>query len=132
MSTEPIRHFPVRPNLLQLKHQAKEFLKALHAEEPEAVAEYRLLHRSSAEPAKAKLTDAQYVLAKSYGLSSWPRLVLACRMTNAIWEDDAATVRELILTHPKMLTEGARGMPDNWGRRCLMPRLRVATTSSSY
>ena len=115
MSTEPIRHLPVRPNLQQLKHQAKDFLKALHSEEPGAVAEYRQLCRSQGEPKEAKLTDAQYVLAKSYGLSSWPRLVLACQMTHAIWENDVSAVRDLVLAHPKLLKESARGMQDNWG-----------------
>lgn len=115
MSTEPIRHLPVRPSLLQLRHQAKDFLKALNGGEPEAVAEYRNLHRSPADPALAKLSDAQYVLAKSYGLSSWPRLVLACRMTHAIWENDALTVRKLIAQHPKLILESARGTQDNWG-----------------
>jgi ankyrin repeat protein len=115
MSTEPIRHFPVRPNLVQLKHQAKDFLKALRSEEPAAVNEFSQLRRTPLDPSMAKLIDAQYVLARSYGLASWPRLVLACRMTNAIWDDDAATVHELIAAHPKLLKESARGFSDNWG-----------------
>lgn len=92
------RHFPVRPNLEQLKHQAKDLLRAIRRGEP-----------------AAKLADAQLALARSYGLPSWPRLVLACRMTDAIWRDDADAVRDLVLKHPRLLHENARGVESNWG-----------------
>jgi ankyrin repeat protein len=36
-------------------------------------------------------------------------------MTDAIWRDDADVVRELVLTHPKLLHEDARGVKGNWG-----------------
>ncbi|HWN41860.1 MAG TPA: ankyrin repeat domain-containing protein, partial [Thermoanaerobaculia bacterium] len=92
------RQFPVRPNLDQLKHQAKDLLRAIRRDDP-----------------SAKLADAQLALARSYGLPSWPRLVLACRMTDAIWRDDAEAVRELVLKHPRLLHENARGVESNWG-----------------
>ena len=58
----------------------------------------------------------QAALARSYGLASWPRLVTACRMTDAIWRGDADTVRSLILKDPRLLRDAARGVPDsNWG-----------------
>ena len=90
------RHFPVRPNLDQLKHQAKDLLRAVRPGDPAAAAELAKHHPERLEPAKAKLADAQLALARSYGLPSWPRLVLACRMTDAIWRDDVDTVRELV------------------------------------
>lgn len=93
------RQFPVRPDLDQLKHQAKDLLRAIRRGDP-----------------SAKLADAQFALARSYGLPSWPRLVLACRMTDAIWRDDADAVRELVLKHPRLLYENARGVEkSNWG-----------------
>lgn len=92
------RHFPVRPDLLQLKHQAKDLLRAMRQRDPDA-----------------KLSGAQLALARSYGLPSWPRLVLACRMTDAIWRDDVDAVRELVLKHPRLLHEDARGVEGNWG-----------------
>jgi len=68
------------------------------------------------DPAGAKLADAQLVLARSYGLPNWPRLVTACRMTDAIWRGDVNTVRDLIRKEPRLLHEAARGLPDsNWG-----------------
>jgi len=82
------RHFPVRPNLEQLRHQAKDFLRAVRQGDRSCLAELRKHHPKSIEPADAKLADAQFALARSYGLPSWPRLVTACRMTDAIWRGD--------------------------------------------
>ncbi len=36
-------------------------------------------------------------------------------MTDAIWRDDADAVRELVLKHPRLLHEDARGVNGNWG-----------------
>jgi ankyrin repeat protein len=117
MSSEvPYRHFPVRPNLEQLRNQAKDLLRALRRGESSAVAEVREHHPKSISLANAKLADAQLALARSYGLASWPRLVTACRMTDAIWRGDADSVRKLIEKNPRLLHEAARGTPDsNWG-----------------
>src|SRR5688572_11282338 len=109
------RHFPVRPNLDQLKHQAKDLLRAAHASEAEAVADFSTFHPRKVPPAEAILADAQLVLARSYAIESWPRLVLACQMTDAIQRDDADMVRSLVLQHPQILHEDARGTPGNWG-----------------
>jgi ankyrin repeat protein len=110
------RHFPVRPNFEQLKHQAKDLLRAIQQGDPHAIADLRKHHPKPIEPADAKLADAQLALARSYGLPSWPRLVTACRMTDAIWRGDAQTVRKLILKDPRLLHEAARALPDsNWG-----------------
>ena len=123
------RHFPVRPNLDQLKHQAKDLLRAVRQGDPAAVAELRKHHPQQGlkqagqtnEPGDSNLTDvkladAQAALARSYGLASWPRLVTACRMTDAIWRGDVEAVRALVLKYPRLLHESARGVPDsNWG-----------------
>jgi ankyrin repeat protein len=114
------RHFPVRPNLDQLKHQAKDLLRAVQQNDQAAIAELRKHHprqgTKAIEPADAKLADAQAALARSYGLPSWPRLVTACCLTDAIWRGDADAVRSLILKDPRLLHEAARGVPDsNWG-----------------
>jgi hypothetical protein len=109
------RHFPVRPNLDQLRHQAKDLLRSIRRRDPSALAELAKHHPSQPKPDAAKLADAQLALARSYGIASWPRLVLACRVTNAIWHDDAETVRELVLQYPELLHEDARGVKGNWG-----------------
>jgi hypothetical protein len=119
------RHFPVRPNLDQLKHQAKDLLRAIRQGDPAAIAELRKHHPkqgtktmdpASAKLAEVKLADAQAALARSYGLASWPRLVTACSITDAIWRGDVEAVRALVLKDPRLLHESARGMADsNWG-----------------
>ena len=109
------RHFPVRPNLDQLRDQAKDMLKAIRRGDPNAIAEFRAFHSKPIDAASARLSDAQFVLARSYGLPSWPRLVTACRMTDAVWRGDVETVRTLVLRHPRLLDEDARGVKGNWG-----------------
>lgn len=111
----PDRHLPVRPDLDQLKHQAKDLLRAIRGGDPSALAELHRHHPERIDSNEARLADAQLVLARSYGLPSWPRLVLACRLTDAIWRDDAETVRTLVLKHPRLLQEDARGVSGNWG-----------------
>jgi len=109
------RHFPVRPNLDQLRHQAKDLLRAIRRSDPAALGDLAAFHSHPIEPAAAQLADAQFVLARSYGLPSWPRLVTACRMTDAIWQGDLETVRALVLADPRLLEEDARGVKGNWG-----------------
>ena len=109
------RHFPVRPNLEQLKHQAKDLLRAIKQNDPGAIADFQKHHPKTVTPENARLADAQFVLARSYGLPSWPRLVTACHMTNAIWRGDIDTVRELVKKDPRLLHDDARGLPSNWG-----------------
>src|SRR5580704_12158936 len=85
------RQFPVRPNL---DHPRQPFV----------------------DSAAVKLADAQAALARSYGLPSWPRLVTACRMIDAIWRGDVDAVRVLVRKDPRLLHENASGMADsNWG-----------------
>jgi len=110
------RHFPVRPNLDQLKHQAKDLLRAVKQGDPAAIAELRKHHTKAIDPADAKLADAQAALARSYGIANWPRLGTACRMTDAIWRGDVDAVRRLVQKDPRLLRESARGVADsNWG-----------------
>ena len=112
----PERDLPVRPNLEQLRHQAKDLLRAVHAREATAIAEFREYHPELADPEKAQLSDAQLVLARSYGASSWPRLVVACQLIDAIWEDDVETIRALVLANTNLRDESALLRSRNWGR----------------
>jgi len=110
------RHFPVRPNLEQLRHQAKDLLRAIRRGDPDAVAELREHNPKALEAEKVKLADAQHALARSYGLPGWLRMMEACQMTDAIWRGDAETVRVLVKKDPRLLTENARGTTEsNWG-----------------
>ncbi|MGQ0714145.1 MAG: ankyrin repeat domain-containing protein [Gemmatimonadaceae bacterium] len=109
------RHLPVRPNLEQLRHQAKDLLRSIRAGDPTATEELEELHPDKPDPAHAKLADAQLVLARSYEAPSWPRLVQACELIDAIWRDDVDAVRELVSRNPRLLHEHARIRNDNWG-----------------
>jgi ankyrin repeat protein len=109
------RHFPVRPNLEQLRHQAKDLLKQIRTGDPGALAELREHHPQRPTPNSTKLADAQLTLARSYGLSSWPRLVLACQLTEAIWQGETSRLHALVLRNPHLLHENATVPRSNWG-----------------
>ena len=98
----PEKHLPVRPDLEQLRNQAKDLLRRMRADAP--------------NPKAVKLADAQLALARSYGVPSWPRLALACDLIDAIWEGDAERVREIVDKRPELLKQNARGTEQcNWG-----------------
>jgi hypothetical protein len=110
-----VRRLPVRPDLEQLRHQAKDLLRAIHSGDPSAIAELEKHHLQKVDPASAKLADAQLVLARSYGASSWSRLAQSCRLIDAIWCDDVDAVRSLVIEHPNLLHEDAGIGGRNWG-----------------
>src|SRR5215475_3938517 len=99
-----VRRLPVRPDLDQLKNQAKELLTAIHAGESDAIAELREHHPNGAlEPAKARLADAQVVLARMYQAASWMRLVQAVKLTDAICADDLRAILDLVTQNRNLL-----------------------------
>lgn len=58
---------------------------------------------------------ARTAVARSYGADSWERLVLACRLIDAIWRDDLGAIREIVTAHPQLLHEDAGIRDSNWG-----------------
>ena len=112
----PDRQLPVRPNLNQLKHQAKDLLKAIRSGHSPAIGELQKYHPQKIEADSVKLADVQLVLAHSYGVPSWSRLVQACQLIDAIWRDDIADVGRMVIKHPQLIKEMARGTERcNWG-----------------
>src|SRR5438874_894803 len=99
----PVRRLPVRPDLDQLHRQAKELLRGIHAGDAAAIAELGEHHPESIDPAAAKLTDAQLALARSYGASSWTRLLHAVQLADAIWRDDLDRVRVLVTRNTALI-----------------------------
>ncbi|MEM6820655.1 MAG: ankyrin repeat domain-containing protein [Verrucomicrobiota bacterium] len=76
-----MKSLPVRPSLDQLKHQAKDLLKAYQSQEPEATQRFHNAHpdfRDSSlqkkQQRKFGLSDSQCVLAREYGFESWSKL----------------------------------------------------------
>src|SRR5262245_58808419 len=103
----PTRHVAVRPNLHQLKQHAKDLLHSVRHADPSAIDEFKSFHPEAAEllsgdKNQISLSQAQFVLARTYGVRSWPRLVHACTLIDAIWKDDVEAVRHLILKHPSL------------------------------
>src|SRR5438445_8639605 len=76
---------------------------------------FRRHHPREIDRASVTLADAQLVLARTYQAPNWPRLVLACRLIDAIWRDDIDTVRDLVLEHPQLLHQHAAIRDSNWG-----------------
>src|SRR5262249_3197336 len=112
----PVRRLPVRPNLEQLQHQAKELLRAIHASDANAIAELREHHSESIDPSAAKLADAQLVLARSYRASSWTRLVHAVRLPGAVWRGGLRHGCALITNNSALIHEdGLIRTDSNWG-----------------
>lgn len=110
------RRLPLRPNLDQLKHQAKDLLRQFRSGDPDAVAEFMQHYPAKIDPGQAKLADAQLVLARAYEAPSWPRLAVACRLINAIWDDNVDSVREIVQKHPALLYEQTvLRKSSNWG-----------------
>ena len=111
-----VRRLPVRPNLDQLKHQAKDLLTALRAGDPAALHEFRENYPGAIDPAGARLADAQLVLARSYQASSWTRLVQAVELADAICSDNLEAVRELVTSNRNLLREETLLRKDShWG-----------------
>jgi ankyrin repeat protein len=99
------------PDLDQLKRQARELLEAYRASSPEAVAEVNTYHRT-ATPESFALHDAQFVLARSYGFESWPKLkaavdgVTAANLYETVERGDVKTARELLTRRPEIVDLG--------------------------
>ena len=77
----PSQSLPARPNLEQLKNQAKDLLKAYRAGHPSAIARFResmprLLGPVDDQPDSPSLSlrDAQQVVAVEYGFPSWSHM----------------------------------------------------------
>ena len=111
-----VRRLPFRPDLEQIKRQAKELLRAIHHGDASAIAELHEHHPAAIDPPSAKLADAQLVLARTYQASSWTRLVHAVRLADAIWRDDIDTVRALVSDNTALIHEHVLVRSDsNWG-----------------
>jgi ankyrin repeat protein len=93
-----LRTLPRHPHLEWLKGQARQLLKAYRDGTADA-AELFAEHPRSVPVERAKLTDAQLVLARAHGFDSWPRLrreVIGRQLRSAIWQRDIVAVGEAI------------------------------------
>ncbi len=106
--TPPTCALRERPDLDQLRRQAKELLAAFVAGETEAIAEVKA-HYRDADAAAFALHDAQLVLARSYGFDSWPKLkeyvdgVSVQRLAEAVRAGDLTQVHALLTARPDLV-----------------------------
>ncbi len=72
-----LRPLPPVPNLEFEHKEAKTLLRQIRAGEPDALARARARHPAidTSAPERIRLADAQLVIAREYGFTSWPRLV---------------------------------------------------------
>jgi ankyrin repeat protein len=103
----PTRSLPERPDIDQLKRQAKELLDAYVSGRTAATAEVEA-HYHGADRAKFVLHDAQLVLARAYGFESWPKLkafvdgATVHRLRDAIVADNLPQVRAMLKIRPEL------------------------------
>lgn len=110
------RHLPVSPDLEQLRREARDLLRDVRGGDALAIAEFTRNLPQAVTPENALLADAQLALARSYGVKNWPRLVQACELIDAIWNDDVERLRVMITASPNLLHENASGtVKSNWG-----------------
>lgn len=101
------KSLPERPNLEQLKHQAKDLLDEIKAGQPDALARI-----GPGDRATFALHDAQRIVAREYGFESWAKLKLhvetrelglaTARFVAAVANGDAATLRTLLAERPDL------------------------------
>jgi hypothetical protein len=65
---------PAQPSVTQLKHPAKDLLKAFRAGSQEASARFGEHHPGLAGRTPITPSDLQLVIAREYGFVSWPKL----------------------------------------------------------
>jgi len=118
------RPLPPLPSLLQQQHLAKDLHKAWRDRDPDALRRISAVHPRLADATDEdiaayafKLADAQLVIAREYGIDSWPRLRVKIEGTRWLHPNDAAVAlaraaargdhaeaRRIIAGNPRVIT----------------------------
>ena len=91
---DPARELPARANLEHLRNEAKQRLKTMRAHSP-----------------AVRLSEAQLLVARSYGFPSWRKLKsyvdalndFGQQLINAVHLGDLETIREVLDSHPELV-----------------------------
>jgi ankyrin repeat protein len=89
---------PARPDLGQLRHQAKDLLRAAQRGDPEATARIRTVSE------RIILSSAQLALAREYGFASWARLKLEVERRDVLNSRDLSRLARLLAGNPELAT----------------------------
>jgi hypothetical protein len=106
--TPPARALRARPDLDQLRRQAKELLEAFLAGEEGAAGEVNRFFQG-ADASTFALHDSQLVLARSYGYDSWPKLkayvegVNVQQLVAAVQANHVEQVRAMLRVRPELV-----------------------------
>jgi hypothetical protein len=89
---------PARPDLDQLRHQAKDLLHAAQRGAPDAIT------RIHAVSDQIMLSAAQLALAREYGFASWAKLKLEVERRDILNSRDLSRLTRLLAEHPELAT----------------------------
>ena len=89
---------PARPDLDQLRHQARELLRAAQRGNRESTARIRAVSD------RIILSSAQLALAREYGFASWARLKLEVERRDVLNSRDLSRLTALLAEHPELAT----------------------------
>src|SRR5580704_9194264 len=89
---------PARPDLGQLRHQARDLLRAAQRGDPDAVA------RIDAVSGRLILSSAQLALAHEYGFASWAKLKLEVERRDILNSRDLSRLARLLAEYPELAT----------------------------
>jgi hypothetical protein len=104
----PTRHLVEKPDLDQLKSQARELLDAFVAGQPDATAEVNRFYHD-ADRTQFALHHAQLVLARSYGFESWPKLkafvdgITITRLIETVRAGDVDQAEAILRLRPELV-----------------------------
>ena len=89
---------PARPDLAQLRHQAKDLLREARSGDPTAAARIRAVSEA------VTLASAQLALAREYGFPSWPRLKVEVERREILDDRDVERLAALLAEEPVLAT----------------------------
>jgi ankyrin repeat protein len=90
-------NLPARPDLGQLRNQAKDLLRAARAGDADAVQRIRDVSED-----RLLLSSAQLAVARDYGFASWPRLKREVERRDVLNRRDLSRLRSLLSDEPEL------------------------------
>lgn len=97
---------PARPDLDQLRHQAKDLLHAAQRGDPGAI------ERIATVSGQIKLATAQLAVARDYGFASWAKLKLEVERRDILNNRDLSGLTRLLAAHPELATSNLEHWAD--------------------
>jgi ankyrin repeat protein len=93
-----VADLPARPDLGQLRHQAKDLLRAAQRGDIDAAASIRAVSD------RLILSSAQLAVAREYGFASWAKLKLEVERRDILNSRDLSRLTSLLAEHPELAT----------------------------